>query len=57
MNNLKVQKCLEHFASIDVRAYEDDGSVYVETSEVDVFVQISTAEVYFRVEEIENYQQ
>lgn len=51
MKKLPVRECLEHFASIDVKAYEDDGSVYAETSAKGVYVQISTAEVYFRAEE------
>ena len=55
MKKSPIQECLEHFASIDVKAYEDDGSVYVETSAKGVEVQISTAEVYFRAEENSNY--
>tara|TARA_Y100000356_G_scaffold111841_1_gene99169 strand:+ start:41 stop:208 length:168 start_codon:yes stop_codon:yes gene_type:complete len=55
MKKSPIQECLEHFESIDVKAYEDDGSVYAETSAKGVYVQISTAEVYFRAEENSNY--
>jgi hypothetical protein len=55
MKKSPIQECIEHFASIGVKAYEDDGSVYVETSAKGIEVQISTAEVYFRAEENSNY--
>ena len=51
MENTQVQNCLQYFASIGVEAYEDDGSVYVESSAKGVYVQVSTAEVCFRAEE------
>lgn len=50
------EDCLKHFESIDVDAYQDeDTSVYVNVG-FDVYVQISTAEIYFRADEWRNQQ-
>ncbi len=40
-----IEDCIECFNRFDIQAYEENGSVHVETSMLDIFVQISDAEV------------
>ena len=51
MNKSTIQDCIECFNRFDVQAYEEDGSVFVETSMLDVFVQISKEEVIWRADQ------
>ena len=50
MNRSTIEDCIKYFKSIDVDAYQDDdSSVYVHVG-FDVYVQISSAETYFRAD-------
>ena len=51
MNKSTIQDCIECFKRFDVQAYEEDGSVFVETAMLDVFVQISKEEVIWRADQ------
>ena len=46
----ETQKALEFFASVGVRAKEDNGHVYVESAAPGVYVQVSAAEILYRSE-------
>lgn len=50
MNKIVVKDCLKHFESIDVDAYEEDGSVYVHVG-FEVYVEISKEETAFRADQ------
>ena len=51
MNKSTIQDCIECFKRFDVQAYEEDGSVFVETSMLDIFVQISKEEIIWRADQ------
>tara|TARA_R100000654_G_scaffold55425_6_gene81777 strand:- start:14466 stop:14636 length:171 start_codon:yes stop_codon:yes gene_type:complete len=55
MNKIVIKDCLKHFESIDVDAYEKDGSVYVHVG-FEVYVEISKAETAFRADQWKNEQ-
>ena len=46
-----IQNCIECFERFDVSAYEEDGSVFVETSMLDIFVEISEKEILWRADQ------
>ena len=46
-----LQDCLECFKRFDINAYEENGRVYVETSMLDIFVQISEREIIWRADQ------
>tara|TARA_R100001440_G_scaffold858_3_gene2817 strand:+ start:1272 stop:1436 length:165 start_codon:yes stop_codon:yes gene_type:complete len=50
MNKIVIKDCLKHFESIDVDAYEEDGSVYVNVG-FEVYVEISKEETAFRADQ------
>jgi|TARA_R100000084_G_scaffold37528_2_gene15017 hypothetical protein len=50
MHKIVIEDCLKHFKSIDVDAYEEDGSVYVHVG-FEVYVEISKAETVFRADQ------
>lgn len=50
LHKIIIEDCLKHFWSIDVDAYEEDGSVYVHVGG-EVYVEISKAEAVFRADE------
>lgn len=45
---------MEQLKSMGIESFENDGSVYAETSVKGEYVQISTAEVYWRADELLN---
>jgi len=47
-----IEDCIECFNRFDIQAYEENGSVHVETSMLDIFVQISDAEVFLRADQL-----
>jgi|TARA_R100000458_G_C8210059_1_gene197824 hypothetical protein len=51
MNKSTIQNCIECFERFDVSAYEEDGSVFVETSMLDIFVEISEKEILWRADQ------
>jgi hypothetical protein len=51
MNKSTIEDCIECFKRFDVQAYEEDGSVFVETSMLDIFVQISKEEIIWRADQ------
>jgi hypothetical protein len=46
-----IEDCIECFKRFDIQAYEENGSVHVEVA-LDVFVQISDAEVFLRADQL-----
>ena len=51
MNKSTIEDCIECFKRFDVQAYEEDGSVFVETSMLDIFVEISKEEIIYRADQ------
>ena len=53
MRVLTIEDCIQYFAERGMKAYEDDGSVYLKV-DTDIEVQLSSSEVLFRAEEYQN---
>ena len=51
MNKSTIQDCIECFKQFDIQAYEEDGSVFVQTSTLDIFVEISEKEIAWRADQ------
>ena len=51
MNKSTIQDCIECFKRFDIQAYEENGRVHVETSMLDIFVQISKEEIIWRADQ------
>lgn len=51
MNKSTIEDCINCFERFDVKAYEEDGSVFVETSMLDIFVEISKQEIIWRADQ------
>ena len=51
MNKSTIQDCIECFKQFDIQAYEKDGSVFVQTSALDIFVEISEKEIAWRADQ------
>ena len=51
MNKSTLQDCIECLKRFDINAYEENGRVHVETSMLDIFVQISEQEIIYRADQ------
>lgn len=51
MNKSTIEDCIECFKRFDVQAYEENGRVHVETSMLDIFVEISKEEIIYRADQ------
>ena len=51
MNKSTIQDCIDCFERFGIKAYEENGSVHVETSLVDIFVEISKEEIIWRADQ------
>ena len=51
MNKSTLQDCIECLKHFDISAYEENGRVHVETSMLDIFVQISEQEIIYRADQ------
>lgn len=51
MNKSTIQDCIECFKRFDIQAYEENGRVHVETSMLDIFVEISKEEIIWRADQ------
>ena len=56
MNKSTLQDCIECFKRFDIQAYEENGRVHVETSMLDIFVQVSKEEVIYRADQYRELQ-
>jgi len=56
MNKSTIQDCVDYFKRFDIQAYEEDGSVFVETSMLDIFVEISEKEIAWRADQYLEFQ-
>lgn len=51
MNKSTIQDCINCFERFDIKAYGEGDSVFVETSMLDIFVEISKEEIIWRADQ------
>jgi hypothetical protein len=51
MNKSTIQDCIDCFERFGIKAYGEGDSVFVETSLLDIFVQISKEEIIWRADQ------
>ena len=52
MNKSTIQDCINCFERFDIKAYGEGDSVFVETSMLDIFVEISKEEIISRADQL-----
>ena len=51
MNKSTLEDCINCFERFDIKAYAEGDSVFVETSMLDIFVEISKEEIIWRADQ------
>ena len=51
MNKSTIEDCINCFERFDIKAYGEGDSVFVETSMLDIFVEISKEEIIWRADQ------